>query len=354
MTTDDTTTTTTGLDSNHSHKLQLASRLFVRRQFTHATDLCNELVLSLDLLSPDHRSVLLLLMLRLAHELHRWDAGWDKVCLLAGGVHMLPADSLLLGALSCLKAKDFTKARDMIETWLAHQTDTFMDQVASGIQPYAQNYQRIIELYIISLVGLFDFDSARVFLAFNTALAPDQKAALEEHVDQLKKKADASIAQPIPVEKAVQLKTEDRTADLCVKSSATQIPTTFADLPDTSVSRDLPTSAAVITSQTPFPLSPSRSNPVEAVNDNITLPSSRRERCRASLSTLLHTVMLYSKVGQRLSMGVPGLILAFIFLIWVVRRSGLFQSGSSIRRIASIIGTRLLATARMGMNTSPL
>ncbi|KAJ8322688.1 hypothetical protein O5D80_008230 [Batrachochytrium dendrobatidis] len=327
---------------NVQKPLELISRLFVQRKFENAHQECIRLLDQFDILTSDQRNVLLLMLLRISKEVGQWNEAWQKVCQLIGGSGMLSEELLLLGSLKMLKEKEYKNTLDLIETWLTCQTDEYMARVASNMQPSARNYRRIVELYLLSLVGAHDYSAALAFLQYNTILGSQQKKTLEEYVVQLQNEEKALLTPVSNTIESTVVELPPVTTDLIKPTFKTRRDEGLCDPSVQSINQISSSTEASFTQQ---PVS-------EQPSTNIT-PVSKiapKSNSKTILARITETMIRYAKYSQKRHWLISGIFVMLVLLMWISRKMSILQHKGVIYRILSIAGNRLLTTARMGIN----
>ena len=211
---------------------------------------------------------------------------------------MLADDVLNLGLLLHIKQKEFHSAKDLIESRLATLPDEMLLQAEQRIEPACKQYHRLIELYILTLAGLLDFDSASEFLKHNFVLAAARKNVLMVHLNKMKA-MHCAVIQPA--------KDETTVADDTVESSQT------IDSTDKRSDAD------------------------------------KQPETIKSVSQPRHDFKQLKRVLQSSHTYIWASFLLFIIVVWMIKKH---SNSKLMRSLAAIVYSRVLQTARMGINNS--
>ncbi|KAL2918000.1 hypothetical protein HK105_202414 [Polyrhizophydium stewartii] len=337
-----------------------ASRLFAHHKLAEAQRVCETLVVpALAALTAEQRQLALLLLLRVARSEssaasgddggasggadRRWAAQWERVVGLAGGIHMLSGELLLVGALAHVKARDHGAARGVVEQWLAAQADEFFQAAAAGTQPSARTYERVVELYMLALAGLRDYEAAAEFLKYNTVLPAKRREMLEASISRLQLEA-AAACMPAPAAQPAAAPAASASAAAAAAEPGAAGAEPLAPLGVTG-------SAALQRAENAH---------VGPAGSTSSAGSSGGGSSSAVQTLAVRTTRAVARarggwIGKAVEWigSAPSLVVAFVLIvIFGLRRAGFLGQDDFVRRLLTAALQRVAATARMGMTMS--
>ncbi|KAJ3286134.1 hypothetical protein HK104_009166 [Borealophlyctis nickersoniae] len=328
-------------------------RLFLERRFQEAHSLCARTITEQEPVrstgnneTDDLHSSLLQLYLKIAEQqpnkAKTGSAGsrveeWDYVVRWFQPGRPIPAEITICGIFLHLKRQSFGAARDLIELWLAEQSDAFFMAVAEGTPPFAQNYERIVELYVLHVLPkLGDWHSAEQFLQFNDVLSEERKSRYFHHLSNLKAKVERRKAAAERARKEAALKSSAKTEPS---------PKLINGHPKAESKPARPQSPAETTS-TPQQQQQSSKRGVPSQqstrSSSSVAPAASRPQNRPSSSLSLRSPLI-----QYLLKGIIPVVIAAVLVSLGLQKT---RGGARIRRLLAVMANKFAATAMMGLN----